>query len=82
VWCHGVRADIAGKRLSLVEDASGFFDPDTRANTLKTAKADLAGSIARVIRALVTGRLPVAEFRAQIGRIPLPDLSPSVPPGR
>jgi putative flippase GtrA len=47
---------------------------------VKTARADLAG-IARMLRALWTGRLPVAELRAQLGRGPLPDPLPGVPAG-
>jgi putative flippase GtrA len=34
-----------------------------------------------MLRAFATGRLPVAELRAQIGRQPLPDPVPGVPPG-
>jgi putative flippase GtrA len=34
-----------------------------------------------MLRAFTTGRLPVAELRAQIGRRPLPDPLPDVPPG-
>ena len=55
-------------------------DPDSRVDIVATARADLAG-IARMLRAFGTGRLPVAELRAQIGRRPLPDPVPGVPPG-
>ena len=34
-----------------------------------------------MLRAFATGRLPVAELRAQIGRQPLPAPVPGVPPG-
>jgi putative flippase GtrA len=34
-----------------------------------------------MLRALMTGSLPIAELRAQIGRQPLPDPVPGVPPG-
>src|SRR5204862_825870 len=55
-------------------------DPDSRVDIVKTAKADLAG-IVRMLRAFTTGRLPVADLRAQIGRQPLPDPLPGVPAG-
>ncbi|WP_448625142.1 glycosyltransferase [Geodermatophilus sp. URMC 64] len=55
-------------------------DPDSRVDIVRTAKADLAG-IARMLRAFATGRLPVAELRASIGRGPLPDPVPGVPAG-
>jgi putative flippase GtrA len=45
---------------------------------VRTVRADIAG-IARMLRAFGTGRLPVAELRAQIGRQPLVD--PAAPPG-
>ena len=55
-------------------------DPDSRVDIVKTAKADLAG-IARLLRALTTAELPVAELRAQLGRGPLTDPVPGVPHG-
>src|SRR4051794_37126857 len=54
--------------------------PDSRVDIVRTAKADLAG-IVRMLRAFSSGRLPVAELRAQIGRQPLPDPVPGVPAG-
>jgi putative flippase GtrA len=46
-------------------------DPDTRVNIVRTARADLAG-ILRLLHSRATGRLPIAELRARIGRQPLP----------
>ncbi|WP_371786417.1 glycosyltransferase [Streptosporangium subroseum] len=46
-------------------------DPDSRVDILSTAIADLRG-IARLARALGTGRLPLARLREQLGRTPLP----------
>src|SRR4051794_15248320 len=74
-----VLADRAGLRIHEVP-VDWVDDPDSRVDIVQTAKADLAG-IARMLRAFTTGRLPVAELRAQIGRQPLPDPVPGVPPG-
>ena len=74
-----VLAERAGLRIHEVP-VDWIDDPDSRVDIVKTAKADLAG-IARMLRAFWTGRLPVAELRAQIGRQPLPDPLPDVPPG-
>ena len=46
-------------------------DPDSRVDLLATALADLRG-VARVGRALATGRLPLQTVRSQLGRAPLP----------
>jgi putative flippase GtrA len=46
-------------------------DPDSRVDIVATAMADLRG-IARLTRALGSGRLPLAALRAQLGRNPLP----------
>jgi putative flippase GtrA len=73
-----VLADRAGLRIHEVP-VDWIDDPDSRVDIVKTAKADLAG-IARMLRALATGRLPVAELRAQIGRQPLSSPVPGVPP--
>ncbi|GAB7040777.1 MULTISPECIES: bifunctional glycosyltransferase family 2/GtrA family protein [Catenuloplanes] len=54
-------------------------DPDSRVDIVSTAIADLRG-IARLGRALATGRLPVAELRTQLGRAPLTPV-PGVPAG-
>jgi putative flippase GtrA len=74
-----VLAERSGLRIHEVP-VDWIDDPDSRVDIVKTAKADLAG-IARMLRAFATGRLPVAELRAQIGRQPLPDPVPGVPAG-
>ena len=73
-----VLAERAGLRIHEVP-VDWIDDPDSRVDIVKTAKADLAG-ITRMLRALATGRLPVAELRAQIGRQPLTSPVPGVPP--
>ena len=45
-------------------------DPDSRVDIVPTALEDLRG-IARLARALADGRLPLAQLRAQFGRVPL-----------
>ncbi|HEY0403264.1 MAG TPA: GtrA family protein, partial [Blastococcus sp.] len=72
-----VLAERAGLRIHEVP-VDWIDDPDSRVDIVATARADLAG-IARMLRAFATGRLPVAELRAQIGRQPLPDPVPGVP---
>ena len=74
-----VLAERAGLRIHEVP-VDWIDDPDSRVDIVATARADLAG-IARMLRAFATGRLPVAELRAQIGRRPLPDPVPGVPAG-
>ena len=74
-----VLAERSGLRIHEVP-VDWVDDPDSRVDIVKTAKADLAG-IARMLRALTTGRLPVAELRAQLGRGPLTDPVPGVPHG-
>ncbi|HEV7211479.1 MAG TPA: bifunctional glycosyltransferase family 2/GtrA family protein [Blastococcus sp.] len=74
-----VLAERSGLRIHEVP-VDWVDDPDSRVDIVKTAKADLAG-IARLLRALATGRLPVAELRAQLGRGPLTDPVPGVPHG-
>jgi putative flippase GtrA len=74
-----VLAERSGLRIHEVP-VDWVDDPDSRVDIVRTAKADLAG-IVRMLRAFTTGRLPVAELRAQIGRQPLPDPVPGVPPG-
>ncbi|MEU4371704.1 glycosyltransferase [Micromonospora chersina] len=55
-------------------------DPDSRVDIVATAMADLRG-IGRLGRALVTGALPLADLRAQLGRAPLPAPPAQVPAG-
>jgi putative flippase GtrA len=74
-----VLAERAGLRIHEVP-VDWIDDPDSRVDIVKTAKADLAG-IVRMLRAFATGKLPVAELRAQIGRQPLPAPVPGVPVG-
>jgi putative flippase GtrA len=74
-----VLAERAGLRIHEVP-VDWVDDPDSRVDVVSTARADLAG-IARLLRAFGTGRLPVAELRAQIGRQPLAVPVPGVPPG-
>jgi putative flippase GtrA len=74
-----VLAERAGLRIHEVP-VDWIDDPDSRVDILQTAKADLAG-ITRMLRALTTGRLPIADLRATIGRQPLEVPVPGVPPG-
>ncbi|MEV1332333.1 dolichyl-phosphate beta-glucosyltransferase [Micromonospora costi] len=55
-------------------------DPDSRVDILATAYADLRG-IGRLGRALLTGALPVAQLREQLGRAPLAPPPARVPVG-
>jgi putative flippase GtrA len=50
-------------------------DPDSRVDIMSTARGDLAG-IVRVHRARITGRVPLVDLRARIGRRPLTGPSP------
>ncbi|PWW21117.1 glycosyltransferase involved in cell wall biosynthesis [Geodermatophilus normandii] len=72
-----VLAERAGLRIHEVP-VDWVDDPDSRVDVLQTARADVAG-IVRLLRALSTGRLPLARLRATIGRRPLPELLPGVP---
>src|SRR4051794_270888 len=74
-----VLAERSGLRIHEVP-VDWIDDPDSRVDIVRTAKADLAG-IVRMLRALGTGRLPIAELRAQLGRAPLSDPVPGVPAG-
>jgi putative flippase GtrA len=65
-----VLAERSGLRIHEVP-VDWVDDPDSRVDIVSTAVADLRG-IARLARALGTGRLPVAALRAQLGRDPLP----------
>jgi putative flippase GtrA len=72
-----VLAERSGLRIHEVP-VDWVDDPDSRVDIVATAVADLKG-IARVGRALATGRLPLAELRGQLGRNP--DPVPGVPTG-
>jgi putative flippase GtrA len=74
-----VLAERAGLRIHEVP-VDWVDDPDSRVDIVATAKADLRG-IVRVGRALATGRLPIAELSAQLGRAPLEPRTPGVPAG-
>jgi putative flippase GtrA len=74
-----VLAQRAGLRIHEVP-VDWVDDPDSRVDIIATAMADLRG-IGRLGRALVTGALPVAELRAQLGRAPLVTPPAQVPVG-
>lgn len=64
-----VLAERAGLRIHEVP-VDWVDDPDSRVDVVATACEDLRG-IARLARALLTGRLPLAQVRAELGREPL-----------
>ncbi|MEV6928682.1 bifunctional glycosyltransferase family 2/GtrA family protein [Dactylosporangium sp. NPDC051485] len=64
-----VLAQRAGLRIHEVP-VDWIDDPDSRVDIVATAVADLKG-IARLGRALVTGKLPLAALRSRLGRAPL-----------
>ncbi|HEY3633180.1 MAG TPA: glycosyltransferase [Jatrophihabitantaceae bacterium] len=70
-----VLAERSGLRIAEVP-VDWVDDPDSRVHIVATAMADLRG-IARLLRALATGRLPLRDLRRQFGREPI-DL-PGVP---
>ncbi len=79
-----VLAQRSGLRIAEVP-VDWIDDPDSRVDIVATARGDLAG-IVRMLRAFTTGRLPIADLRASIGRHPLtgsvPDPAvPGVPAG-
>ncbi|WP_406044337.1 glycosyltransferase family 2 protein [Micromonospora sp. NBC_00898] len=74
-----VLAQRAGLRIHEVP-VDWVDDPDSRVDIVSTALADLRG-IGRLARALVTGALPLAELRAQLGRAPLTAPPAQVPAG-
>jgi putative flippase GtrA len=75
-----VLAERAGLRIHEVP-VDWVDDPDSRVDIVRTARADVAG-IARLSRALATGRLPLTELRSTIGRGPLSEPGlPGVPAG-
>jgi putative flippase GtrA len=65
-----VLAERAGLRIHEVP-VDWVDDPDSRVDIVATAVADLLG-VARLTRALGTGRLPLAALREQLGRNPIP----------
>ncbi|MFC6090911.1 glycosyltransferase [Saccharothrix lopnurensis] len=74
-----VLAERAGARIHEVP-VDWVDDPDSRVDIVPTAVADLRG-VARVMRGLATGRIPVGELSAQLGRRPLEPHAPGVPAG-
>ncbi|GLZ59480.1 glycosyltransferase [Micromonospora sp. NBRC 107095] len=64
-----VLAQRAGLRIHEVP-VDWVDDPDSRVDIVATALADLRG-VGRLGRALLTGALPLADLRAQLGRAPL-----------
>jgi len=74
-----VLAERSGLRIHEVP-VDWVDDPDSRVHIIDTAKADLRG-IARLARALATGKLPVSDLRASLGRAPLEPATPGVPAG-
>ncbi|HWO64360.1 MAG TPA: bifunctional glycosyltransferase family 2/GtrA family protein [Umezawaea sp.] len=74
-----VLGERAGLRIHEVP-VDWVDDPDSRVDIVSTAMADLKG-VARLGRALATGKLPIAELRQQLGREPLESKTPGVPTG-
>jgi putative flippase GtrA len=74
-----VLAERSGLRIHEVP-VDWIDDPDSRVHIVNTAKADLRG-IARLARAFATGKLPVHDLHAQLGRAPLEPATPGVPVG-
>lgn len=74
-----VLAQRAGMRIHEVP-VDWVDDPDSRVDIVATALADLRG-IGRLGRALLTGALPLAELRQQLGRAPLSPPPAQVPVG-
>ncbi|MEU7974466.1 dolichyl-phosphate beta-glucosyltransferase [Micromonospora sp. NPDC049089] len=76
-----VLAQRAGLRIHEVP-VDWVDDPDSRVDIVATALADLRG-VGRLGRALLTGTLPLADLRAQLGRAPLtaPRAQPLAGPG-
>jgi putative flippase GtrA len=74
-----VLAERSGLRIHEIP-VDWIDDPDSRVHIVNTAKADLRG-IARLARAFATGKLPVYDLHAQLGRAPLEPTTPGVPAG-
>ncbi|MGW5671154.1 glycosyltransferase [Micromonospora sp. NPDC003776] len=74
-----VLAQRAGLRIHEVP-VDWVDDPDSRVDIVATALADLRG-IGRLGRGLLTGALPLAELRQQLGRAPLTPPPAQVPVG-
>ncbi|MEU5696297.1 bifunctional glycosyltransferase family 2/GtrA family protein [Actinosynnema sp. NPDC020468] len=74
-----VLAERAGARIHEVP-VDWVDDPDSRVDIVSTAVADLKG-VVRVARGLFSGRIPIGDLRAQLGRQPLEPHAPGVPAG-
>ena len=74
-----VLAQRAGLRIHEVP-VDWVDDPDSRVDIVSTAVADLRG-VARLVRALATGVLPLTELGRQLGPSPAEPSAPGVPPG-
>jgi len=74
-----VLAERSGLRIHEVP-VDWVDDPDSRVDIVATAVADLKG-IVRLGRALATGRLPLSQLRARLGRDAPPGAVPGVPTG-
>jgi putative flippase GtrA len=74
-----VLAERVGLRMHEVP-VDWVDDPDSRVDIVATAVADLRG-IVRVGRALTSGRLPLRDLRAQLGRAPLEPTGGALPRG-
>jgi putative flippase GtrA len=72
-----VLAERSGMRIHEVP-VDWVDDPDSRVDIVSTALADLRG-VARLGRALASGKLPLADLRSQLGRAPHPAQVPGVP---
>jgi putative flippase GtrA len=72
-----VLAERAGMRIHEVP-VDWIDDPDSRVDIVSTAVADIRG-VARLGRALATGKLPLADLRSQLGRTPHLAPVPGVP---
>jgi len=72
-----VLAERSGLRIHEVP-VDWVDDQDSRVHILATALADLRG-IARLARGLLTGKIPIGQLRAQLGRAPIAAPASGVP---
>ncbi|HEX4102211.1 MAG: bifunctional glycosyltransferase family 2/GtrA family protein [Pseudonocardiaceae bacterium] len=74
-----VLAERGGLRIHEVP-VDWIDDPDSSVHIVNTAMADLRG-ISRLVRAFATGKLPVHDLHAQLGRTSLEPATAGVPAG-
>jgi putative flippase GtrA len=74
-----VLAERSGLRIHEVP-VDWVDDPDSRVHIVSTAMADIRG-VGRLARSFATGRLPLHDLRAQLGRAPLEPATPGLPAG-